>query len=194
MSYQEKQPRVVGLDEKVPAFKFPLKPWHDYSLHLSMNPGVYSPLLLKSGFLPDLRFFSVAQQEEPGDTVGKFWIEADKNQLGKLGWLKLAPIGLPLPMPPAIYGAPEWDGHYIFDRAVLEKIGKLEVHLFTPEDEYTSRPNIYHILNRRVLYTTGIEFDQYREIRELPKKEVSIPVDLRDESYLRSMMVMFTIS
>ena len=197
MSYLEQAPRIVELGRRVPVFEFPLDSRNDYSYHLSLNPGVSSALLLKSGFLPDLRLFSIVQSENREDSVGRFWIEADKDHLGKLGMLEVQryiPGGIPLPMRPAVFGASRWAGYYILDEETLDKIGQLSVHLFLPEGEFIAHPNI----NTRkgstsqLTYATGIKFDQFREAHGRSTQTLAVSVDLKDEASLREFDLMFT--
>ncbi len=183
--------KIVHIDEDFYPFQLQTEKWHGYSSHLSINPGVSSEVTLESDSLPNLSFYTVIEPEGLRSSRGKLWIEADKYQLGKLGWLKIAPQGIRLPMPPAVFGGASWRGYYIFNSDVLAVIERLRAYVSLPDGEYMATPDIFRVRRSSTRYAEGIDFNEFMSTLGGQSMD-NLPVDLKDEAYLKSIRAKFS--
>lgn len=188
MSYQEKPPRIIELRQRVPTFEFPLESWHGTNFHLSMNPGSRSTSILRSGILPDLRFYTIMQNPDDNFPTKKpgvqspIWLEADQRHLLSLGLVK------GMGFPPAVFGGSGLAPRHVFQPEVLDRVKALRLHHFVPEGEYLATPNP-EALRRGVL-----KFDMSKKIGDTGRSKWLMATDPNDEDYLRAIEIMFDVT
>lgn len=176
---------VVRLGESFPTFQKPLERWHGYGLHLSVDPGVCSSVVLQSKELPDLKFLTILQNYWEHFLRGekKEWhlrVEADKRGLKEAGLIRKLRGGSGL-----IRGRTDIQNLHIFEEDALEKVNRLKVEILLPEGRFTADPS------PESLKKGELKFDEFKKVDVEDAKKYVLTANPNDSAYLHQIAQTF---
>jgi len=175
---------TYGLGDKFLPFRLPLREWTGYGSPFTMQKALHSSILLQTDEIPNLRFFTVIENEEwwKTDVEWKIWIEADKRQLRRLGMIKQTGRNFA-----GVTDITDLELLHEFNPEALDKVSSLRVTMWVPEGEYIAAPD------PRSLEEGELKFDIFTKIGE-PKDPTQwiMRSRLDDKQYLNAIEASIT--